>query len=77
MKSIKALFLKQQSKNPFWGDYVCLIEAVRGRRFARKCLGIAMNKLIPESTSYESLEKKQYLDYLYNASNPLEEGKNK
>ncbi len=77
MKSIKALFLKKQEKNPLWGDYICLIEAVRDRKFTRKWLGIAMNELITESVDYESSEKKQYLNYLYSASNPLEEGKNK
>ena len=66
MKSIKALFLKKQKENPAWGDYVCFAEAIKGKKFTRKSIGQAMNRLLPESTDWESDEKKQYLDHLTN-----------
>lgn len=77
MRSIKALFQKNQKENNLgWGDYTCLAEAVRGKRFKRKVLGQAMSKLLIEGVDYQSSEKKEDLDHLENFSNPLEESKN-
>jgi hypothetical protein len=71
MKNIKALFLKQQEKNPLWGDYVCLVEAVRGKKFSRYSLTEALRELVPEISSFQKSEKILYLDFLYLVSNPL------
>lgn len=42
MKSIKVLFEKVKYKYPDWGDYICLAEAVTGRKY-RGDMGILIN----------------------------------
>lgn len=73
MKNIKSLFLKQQEKNQSLGDYICLVEAVKGKRFSRFSLRKAMNELVPEIRKFSKVEKISYLEFLYDVSNTSEE----
>ena len=75
MKSIKALFLRKQKENPCWGDYICLAEAINGKRYARKSISRAMDKLLAESIDWYSYEKKLYLRHLESLSNPSTKAK--
>jgi hypothetical protein len=37
-KIIKEVFNRIRSENPYWSDYICFAEAVRGRKFSRKTI---------------------------------------
>jgi hypothetical protein len=73
MKSIKALFLEKQRSNPYWGDIICLVEAVRQKKFSKFSLRKAMDELIPETHRFRKLDKMSYLEFLHTVSNTPEE----
>ena len=73
MRSIEANYKKIQARNPNLGVHPCLCQAVRYKKFSRKSLAKAFNKLMPES-EYIQDEKKELIDYLENQTNLAEEG---
>jgi len=73
MRSIEANYQKIQARNPSVGTYPCLAQVVRCKKYSRKSLVRAFNKLMPES-EYEKDEKKELIDYLENQANLPEEG---
>jgi len=40
MRSIKGVFNKIRSKNPYWSDYICFAEVVRERNFQERLLSV-------------------------------------
>ncbi|MEI8130650.1 MAG: hypothetical protein WCG55_04075 [bacterium] len=68
MRSIKARFTEQEKRQPCWGAFICLAEAVKTRGFSRKCLVPAFKKLIPRD-EYERSDTKALIDHLYLLTN--------
>jgi hypothetical protein len=46
MKSVKRIFNKMKSENPYWSDYTCFAEAVYGRKFSKKTIIRNFNSLV-------------------------------
>jgi hypothetical protein len=63
MRSVKRVFNRIRSKNPYWSDYICFAEAVRGRRFSRKTIIRNFNSLV-DKEDYAKSEKKEIIDFL-------------
>lgn len=63
MKSIKARFEEQKKKNPGHGDYICLVNAVRGQNFTKNMIGRWFTKLVPKD-EYAKKDKKSLIDQL-------------
>lgn len=72
MKSIEANFKKRQTINPSFGDYICLMQAVRGQKFTRRTIYTAFKKLISKD-DYEPSETSTLVAQLHEASNDAEE----
>jgi len=36
MRSLKRVFNRIRCENPYWSDYTCFAEAVRGRKFSSR-----------------------------------------
>jgi hypothetical protein len=67
MKSLKRVFNKIRSENPYWSDYICFAEAVRGRNFSRKTIIRNFNSLV-DKEDYVKSEKKEIIDFLVELS---------
>jgi hypothetical protein len=67
MKSLKRIFNKIRSENPYWSDYTCFAEAVRGRKFSRKTIIRNFNSLVSKE-EYAKNEKKEIIDFLVELS---------
>ena len=67
MRSVKRVFNKIKSRNPYWSDYICFAETVRGRKFSRKTILRNFNSLI-DKEEYEKSEKKEIIDFLMELS---------
>jgi hypothetical protein len=63
MRSLRRIFNKIRSENPYWSDYICFAEAVRGRRFSRKTIIRNFNSLV-DKEEYARSEKKEIIDFL-------------
>jgi hypothetical protein len=63
MRSLKRIFNKIRSENPFWSGYTCFAEAVRGRKFSRKTIIRNFNSLVNKE-DYAKNEKKEIIEYL-------------
>jgi hypothetical protein len=63
MRSIKRIFSKIRSENPYWSDYICFAETVRGRKFSRKTIIRNFNSLV-DKEDYARSEKKEIIDFL-------------
>jgi len=63
MRSLKKVFNKIRGENPFWSDYICFAEAVRGRRFSRKTVIRNFNSLV-DKEEYMRSEKKEIIEHL-------------
>jgi len=72
MKSLKRVFSKIRSENPFWSDYICFAEAVRGRKFSRKTIIRNFNSLL-DREEYEKGEKGEIIEHLVELSKVAEE----
>jgi hypothetical protein len=67
MKSLKRVFNRIRSENPFWSDYTCFAEAVRGRKFSRKTIIRNFNSLV-DKEDYAKNEKKEIIEFLVKIS---------
>jgi hypothetical protein len=67
MRSVKKVFNRINSENPYWSDYICFAEAVRGRRFSRKTIIRNFNSLV-DKEDYARSEKKEIIDFLVELS---------
>jgi hypothetical protein len=72
MRTIEKPFKDLQRKQPMWGDYICLIEAVRGRKFSHKAIRKALLKHVsPED--YDKRDTGALVYQLHVASNLVED----
>jgi hypothetical protein len=67
MRSVKRVFNRIRSENPYWSDYICFAEAVRGRKFSRKTIIRNFNSLV-DKEDYARSEKKEVIDFLVELS---------
>jgi hypothetical protein len=67
MRSLKRIFNKIRSENPYWSNYICFTEAMRGRRFSRKTIIRNFNSLV-DKEDYARSEKKEIIDFLMGLS---------
>jgi hypothetical protein len=67
MRTLKGIFNKIRVENPFWSDYTCFAEAVRGRKFSRKIIIRNFNSLV-DKEEYARSEKKEIIEYLVGLS---------
>jgi hypothetical protein len=67
MKSLKRVFNRIRSENPYWSDYTCFAEAVCGRKFSKKTIIRNFNSLV-DKEDYAKSEKKEVIDYLVKIS---------
>jgi hypothetical protein len=63
MRSLKRIFDKVREKNPFWSDYICFAEAVRGKKFSKKTIVRHFNSVV-DNGDYAKGEKKDVLKFL-------------
>lgn len=63
MKTLKLRFDNIKEKNPFWGDYICFAETVRGQNFKESTIARWFSLLVPKD-DYEQSDKKQLLKCL-------------
>jgi hypothetical protein len=63
MRSLKRIFNRIRSENPYWSDYTCFAEAVRGRRFSRKTIIRNFNSLV-DKEDYAKNEKREIIGFL-------------
>ncbi len=61
-----------REKNPNWGDYVCLAEAVKYKKYCRRKIYLYFRTLV-DKNDYVSKETNQLVRYLWNLSNTPEE----
>jgi hypothetical protein len=73
MRSIEANYTKIQNNNPTFGGYICLAQAVRGRKYSRKSLVKAFKEMMP-TEEYAGDETKALVDHLEILTNRTEEG---
>jgi hypothetical protein len=73
MKTIGTHFRKIQQEHPEWGDYVVLIEAIRGKKFSRKAIRLFFNEFI-DSEDYDRADVMELINQLHLASNIAEDG---
>jgi hypothetical protein len=67
MRSLKRIFNKIRVENPFWSDYTCFAEAVRGRKFSKKTILRNFNPLV-DTEDYAGSEKKEIIGHLVGLS---------
>jgi hypothetical protein len=67
MRSLKRIFNKIRSENPYWSDYTCFAEAVRGRKFSKKTIIRNFNSLV-DKEDYEKNEKREIIEHLMELS---------
>jgi hypothetical protein len=67
MRSLRKIFNKIRSENPYWSDYICFAEAVCGRKFSRKTIIRNFNSLV-DKEDYAKNEKKEIIEYLVELS---------
>jgi len=63
MRSVKRVFNKIRSGNPYWSDYICFAEAIRERRFSRKTIIHNFNILVNKE-DYARSEKREIIEHL-------------
>jgi hypothetical protein len=67
MRSLKRIFNRIRSENPYWSDYTCFAEAVRGRKFSKKTIIRNFNSLVDEE-DYAKNEKREIIEHLVEIS---------
>ncbi len=75
MRSIQSLYKVMQKKYPETSDYIQLLRAVKHRKFSKKSLRTALNKLVSKD-SYSKGDKKAIIELLKKFSDMPEEGQN-
>jgi hypothetical protein len=73
MKLVKRIFNKVRERNPYWSDYICFAEAVRGKKFSWKTIVRHFNSLV-DRNDYAKSEKKDILSFLRSFQKVVEEG---
>ena len=63
MRSLKRVFNRIRSENPFWSDYTYFTEVVRGRRSSRKTIICNFNSPVNKE-EHEKNEKKEIINTL-------------
>jgi hypothetical protein len=63
MRSLRRIFKRIRDENPYWSDYTCFAEAIRGRRFSRKTIIRNFNSLV-DKEDYAKNEKKGIIEHL-------------
>lgn len=63
MKEIQISFNLYQSKFPFIGDYVCLYECLKNKKYSNSIITKAFNKLVKD-TVLKGRERQTYLNHL-------------
>lgn len=64
MRTIAGSFNQIRKQNPYWADYVCLVEAVRGREFTRRRLYENFIKLVSPD-DYNPKDTNRLIAYLH------------
>lgn len=54
MKSIRALFEKVKTQNPYWSDFICFAEAITNKGFGKDRIGRAFNRFVPKDDCPDS-----------------------
>ena len=72
MRSINVSFRETQRKNPDLGDYICLVQTVRGRGFSPRTIRQFFTKFIPKD-DYDHEDLKALINQLHIASNIVED----
>jgi hypothetical protein len=67
MRSLKRIFNRIRSENPFWSDYTCFAEAVRGRKFSGKTIIRNFNSLV-DKEDYAKNKKREIIEHLVGLS---------
>jgi hypothetical protein len=67
MRSITRIFSRIRSENPYWSDYTCFAEAVRGGKLSRKTIIRNFSFLVDKEDCARS-EKKEILEHLVELS---------
>jgi hypothetical protein len=67
MRSLKRVFNKIRSENPYWSDYTCFAEAVRGRKFSKRTIIRNFNSLVNKE-NYAKNEKREIIEHLVGLS---------
>jgi hypothetical protein len=67
MRSLKRVFNKIRNENPFWSDYTCFAEAVRGRKFSKRTIIRNFNSLVSKE-DYAKSEKREIIEHLVELS---------
>jgi hypothetical protein len=67
MRSLKRIFNRMRSENPFWSDYTCFAEAVHGKGFSRKTIIRNFVSLVDRG-DYARSEKKEIIEHLVRLS---------
>jgi hypothetical protein len=67
MGSLKKIFNKIKSENPYWSDYTYLAEAMLGKKFSRKTIIRNFNSLV-DKEEYARGEKKEIIEHLVGLS---------
>ncbi len=72
MRSVKAVFLRNQNKYSNLGDYICLMRTVRGRKYTRRTISEAFDELV-DVEDYYIEDRKNLVDQLVTFTNVVED----
>lgn len=67
MRSLTRVFNKIKKENPYWSDYLCFAETVKGRKFSRQTIIRYFNRLV-DKDEYARGDKKSLLKELLKLS---------
>jgi predicted Ser/Thr protein kinase len=67
MRSVKKVFNRIRGENPYWSDYICFAEAIRGKKFSRKTIIRNFNSLV-DKEDYAKNEKREIIEHLVGLS---------
>ena len=75
MKSLERRFNNIKTRNPYWSDYICFAEAVKGQKFTRDILMRWFNKLV-DKDDYAKRDKRKIITNLRALTNDVDEHQN-
>lgn len=64
MKEINIAFDLVQERFPSWGDYVCLCEVVKNKKYSNSVIKKAYKKFVKDCLPCGIKENNEYIDYL-------------
>lgn len=67
MRSVVRVFNKIKRLNPYWSDYICFAESIKGREFNRPTITRHFNRLVSKE-DYEIKDRKRIVDFLVRLS---------